>query len=111
MANDHPKRRKTDTWNGRFRSMAVGVGWTLTLVGWAYSAGVHTARDDEQGRLIQTNHYAIQQIEEVQIPAIHSIDREMVRDVAALTAAVDALTESVRQLQSDLRAHDRASRE
>jgi len=105
MANDHPRRRKTDKFNGKIKAWGVGVGWVVTLALLAFNTGVHSAVDDEQGRLIETNREAIA----TNAADDTDLDREIIRDVGELTAAVDALTENVRQLQLDLREHDRGS--
>lgn len=95
----HPKRRATDRFNGKLKSWGVGIGWTLTLIGWAYSAGAHIQQDEQQALEITRNAAAITRME--------ANEREMLQDVATLVESVRAMHETVRDLREELREHDR----
>ncbi len=99
MPESKPQRRKTDTWNGKFKALAVGIGWTVTLAGWAYSIGVHTARDEHQERSIEANRLAIE--------IIRSTNVDYAQDLAVMIEAQRRNEIRIQELRAELREHDR----
>ncbi len=99
--HDEPKRlrrRRSDRWNGKLKALAIGVGWSATLAGWAYNAGIHTATDNQQTQEISRNRRTIE--------SVNQDHRDFDRDIALMLQSIESMEEAVRELRAQLRAHD-----
>jgi hypothetical protein len=96
---EHPKRRKTDNWNGRIKFVLNGALWLCVVCGWVYTLGVNGNRLDVMERAVVDLN--------ARVEILQTIEATGAAETARLSEAIDNLRETVRELRTDLRVEQR----
>jgi cell division protein FtsB len=98
---NQPRRRRTDTWNGRIKSTLGLLPWLFTFAGWGYTLGINVSR------LNALETHSVQQAAKIEVLQERGAARTA--ELARLAQAVTSLETSIEQLRQDMREQRRAN--